>query len=331
MSITIRFDNYNSGLEEGVRVYRSETPIEDAALPAPLATLPPGSTSYVDDTSVRGTKYYYRFGVFQGTDELISPNKAVLVVAPEETGPGPNTLLMGDWDLGYFGYCPSTDLTSYGGLATLLGITAGNAPTADFGWHKVAYKGKVLFIARGSARNSIAFNSLYLAGAVYGTNDNGPVVPTAQAATNQYRPQTINGYTFIPRILKGAPDGSALPALKPDANAVQAEPHEFEDIMSQFVNASRSTTDETYGSFGRNDMVHLPGVSTGSYTEHVQQQAGWDNTKIITRGQRLGDGVLVRIPTVFQPAPSTTSGGFANGGGTYTIYPVWRPVLELVI
>lgn len=331
MSFTINFDNYNGGAEEGVRVYRSETPIVDGALPAPLATLPPSSTTFVDETAVRGAKYYYRFGLFQGTDELISPNKAFLVAAPEDTGPGPQQLVMGDWDLGLFGFVKSADFVSPGGLVGLLGITEGTTTTLDNGWMKVAYKGKVLFISRGAVKVAISFNHLYNAGVVYGTNDNGPVVPSGQTPTNQYRPQTIAGYTFVPRLLKGQPDGSAFPAVKPDATAVQAASHEYEDILSQFINSPRSTSDLSYGRFARNDVVHLPGTSSYSHSEHVQQQAGWDVTKIITRGQRLNDNITPRLTTIFQPLPTTTNASFANGGGTYSIYLCWRPVLELVI
>ncbi|HEX9137445.1 MAG TPA: hypothetical protein VF905_10975 [Nitrospirota bacterium] len=73
MNITITFDNANGGREEGIHVYRSNSAFEVDALPAPIATLPPGATQYVDDAVVLGGKYYYRFGIFLNGQMLLSP------------------------------------------------------------------------------------------------------------------------------------------------------------------------------------------------------------------------------------------------------------------
>lgn len=332
MNITITFDNFNGGLEEGIRVYRDNAPIADGALPAPLASLPPGTTQYLDGTAVRGSKYYYRFGVFSGTDELISPNKAVLAVAPNDTGPGPNTIVAGDWDLGYFGYCKSADFLSYGALFGLLGIAAGgSAALTDVGWIKVAYKGKVLYIARSTARYAQTFNSLYQAGAVYGTNDNGPVVPTGAVATNQYKPQTVGAYTFIPRILKGMPDSSALPASKADKDAVQLASHEFDDIMGMFFDAPRSNSDTKYGLFGRLDEIAYL-FSSSWMMEWVQSQVGWAPGQAVGRGVRPGNVYNVRLATISVTTPALDYGTITYPGvGNVTFYPSWRPVMELVM
>jgi hypothetical protein len=55
MDITINFDNYNAGVDDGVKVYRSDSAILSASLPAPLATLPSGATQYIDTTAVAST------------------------------------------------------------------------------------------------------------------------------------------------------------------------------------------------------------------------------------------------------------------------------------
>lgn len=331
MNITINFDNYNGGIEEGIRVYRDVAPIADGALPAPLATLPPGSTQYVDATAVRGTKYYYRFGVFSGADELVSPNKAIMAVAPNDTGPGPQSLIAGDWDLGYFGYTKGADLMTYGTLSGLLGVTDGTA-TLELGWSKVAYKGKVLYIARGAARYQLTYQSLYLAGAVYGTNDNGANVPSGQTPTNQYRPQTVGNYTVIPRLLKGMPDGAAVPAAnKADKDATQLASHEYDDIISTLVNAARSTTDTSYSTFSRNDEMHFTSL-TQSSLDLTQQPAGWAALTGLCRGMRSGTSQPVRVATVtmFDTNLALKTVNYAGIGNVNTVTN-WRPVLELVM
>ncbi|BAQ02712.1 hypothetical protein AVU38_gp184 [Ralstonia phage RSL2] len=337
MDITITFDNYNGGTEDGVHVYRSDTPMLDASMPAPLATIAAGSTSYVDATVVRGNKYYYRVGIFKGTDETLTPNRAFRAVAAADTGPGPQKLISGDWDLGYFGYAKSTsDLISYANLGTALGLsTAGTALTNDLDWLKVAYKGKVLFVARTMYKYNIAYTTLYSAGAVFGTNDNGLLVPGGATATNQYHPQTINGFTLIPRILKGLPDNAALPANVALTGAAALPTNEYDDILGSFMSPIKYTGDVTNNVLGRQDWDLYPamGASYG-ITEHCQQTSGFTNANLgLLRGGRATNVLPVYPGSLSNMAVTAGYAGTTlwNALGVSNIYGGWRQVLELVL
>jgi hypothetical protein len=333
MDITIKFDNYNGGSEEGVRVYRSDTPIDSAALPEPLATLPPGATQYVDATAVRGNKYYYRFGVFLGGDEVLTKNRLILAVAPVDTGPGPQILVAGDWDLGLFGFCTSANFISYGGLVSALGLEVGTAAT-DFGWMKMAYKGKVIFVPRSVLRDTVSYNQIYQAGAVFGTNDNGPVVPTGAVPTNQFKLQDISGFSFIPRLMKGTADGAALPTGKLNPDATIPAVNEYDDIMGALMMSKRHNADTTYGLFARIDETVCRQLQSGAGIHDLcQQMASYNNAGLAVArgGRRYSDEP--RVATIAQVPVGNASGTVATSG-TFTssmVYSGWRPILELVM
>jgi hypothetical protein len=328
MDITINFDNYNAGVDDGVKVYRSDSAILSASLPAPLATLPSGATQYIDTTAVRGSKYYYRFGVVKGADEVLSKNYVVLAVAPADTGPGPQTLQAGDWDLGLFGYCTSANFFSYGGLAAALGVTVGTAST-DYGWLKMAFKGKVIFIPRSALRYSVSYNDLYLAGVVFGTNDNGPVVPTGMTPTNQYKIQNLNGFSFVPRMMKGTADGAALPVRKTAADAVNPG-SEYDILIGSLLNTPRYIGDLSYGNLGRIDDISGAGTSANaSYitTDLVQQMVSYNNAgQTVCRGGRVFTGP----PNVAYAVPVPVNSVLAGVSG-WSVIPQWRPILELLM
>lgn len=61
--------NYGSS---GHRVYRDTSPLDLGALPAPLAELPPGTTSYTDLTVQPETTYYYIVSSLVGGGEYFS-------------------------------------------------------------------------------------------------------------------------------------------------------------------------------------------------------------------------------------------------------------------
>lgn len=78
--------------EDGFRVYRSATTIDPAALPAPIATLPPDTTQW-DDTSPPSTAYY-RVSAFKGAVEAVSDE---LVKGASGLGYASYTPVAGTW------------------------------------------------------------------------------------------------------------------------------------------------------------------------------------------------------------------------------------------
>lgn len=198
MEIKLTWDNPNT-LYDGTYVYRSEEPFSVNNLPPAIADLPNGVTEYVDSDVVRGTKYYYRFGVYRGEDIAVSGQKEVWALP--YTGPGPQQLQGGDWMTGYFGEVPAAELFTASELALLVGLTAGNAVNAGSPWLKFIDQGKVLFIPKQKLREGVTWNDIYEAGCVYGTDDEGKV-PGANP-TNQRKVVTKNGNSFLVRLMSG--------------------------------------------------------------------------------------------------------------------------------
>lgn len=338
MNLTISWNNYNGGTEDAVNVYRDVNPINTASLPTPLVTLPAGSTSYVDATVVRGMKYYYVIGIQKGGIQNFTFNQVVRAVAPADTGPGPQSIVRGDWDLGFFGRALSKDLITYTNLTQFLGISTGTAFASDADWFKIAYKGKVLFIASLPLRYALPFSAIYNAGAVYGTNDNGLVIPQGLAGVNQYKPVTINSnITVIPRLLQGLPaTTSVLPGVITYDNGLLAAPgsNEWDDIIGSLHNVPRWNGDVSYGTLGNLPeelMIPSSGANQTTYMDFCQQVPALANSIVLLRGARNTGGYYPGSLNSLTPsAVSGTLGGIANQPST-TPYGAWRPVLELVL
>lgn len=150
---------------DSFRLYRSTTPIPDSPLPEPLATIPAGTFTYTDLTTVRNKTYYYRVGTVVGAEETLSSN-AALAHMPY-TGPGPQKLLRGDWASGYFGQVSMTDLFTPAEIMSLAN-TAMGAVTNNITWHKFVYQGKILFYPHMCLSAGFSYQHLYSKGLLYG-------------------------------------------------------------------------------------------------------------------------------------------------------------------
>lgn len=152
---------------EGYRIYRSTALIADNALPAPLATVSAQTFEYNDTSALRNVPYHYRVGAFKGAEEIVSPDR-VLCYMPY-TGPGPQKLLRGTWENGYFGTINAEELFS---SEEFMAITAipGTATAIKY-WLKFTFKGKVLFFPDGTVAASLKASALYQLGLAYGSDD----------------------------------------------------------------------------------------------------------------------------------------------------------------
>lgn len=152
---------------EGYRIYRSTALILDNALPAPLATVSAATLEYNDTSALRNVPYHYRVGAFKGSEEIVSPDR-VLCYMPY-TGPGPQKLLRGTWENGYFGTMTAAELFS---SDEFIAIT--NTPGTLFAitaWLKFVYKGKILFFPDAVIATSLKASAVYQLGMAYGTDD----------------------------------------------------------------------------------------------------------------------------------------------------------------
>ena len=166
MALKLTWDDKNLDVD-GFRIYRSDTFIQPYALPPPLTTVGPGIFEYVDETAVRNKPYHYRVGSFKGTEESVSQDR-ILCNMPY-TGPGPQQLLRGTWESGFFGEVLTKDL--FNNIDLINGLSISNSGVLpDTNWLKFVYKGKILFFPiKGIAYVSKA--NLYKAGVVYGNED----------------------------------------------------------------------------------------------------------------------------------------------------------------
>lgn len=70
-TLTITWNDLNLN-EDGFNIYRSESPMDTDNMPEPIATVDPKIGNYDDTTGTINTAYYYRIGVFRGSNEIIS-------------------------------------------------------------------------------------------------------------------------------------------------------------------------------------------------------------------------------------------------------------------
>lgn len=204
MGIKIDWTDPNPAADD-YTVYRSNAPIADASLPAPLVVLPSGTFTYQDDTVVRNQLYYYRIASRKGSVVTLTPNK-VLAYMPY-TGPGPQVLLRGDWNLGYFGRMPMNDLFS---IQECVNFTGGPlaAPaainnSADLWWLKFVYKGKIIFIASQPIYGALSWEQLYRAGVIYGnfpSADWAPYAKTTFGTIPQAKQASRGDHSFVMRV-----------------------------------------------------------------------------------------------------------------------------------
>lgn len=197
MEIKLNWNNETVGLDS-IKVYRSTTTFSKTTLPEPLAIISGQSTSFSDESVVRGVTYYYRLGSYKGQTASISSE--IVATAEAYSGVGPQTLVVGDYSKGYFGKMEAGDFISFSEFATYLGVSSA-IPTI---WFKYAHKGKILIIA-GNSIMSRAWQDLYLKGLVYGTNDFGDVekIPSHIAKTNQLTTIRIKGQLYKIRLMTG--------------------------------------------------------------------------------------------------------------------------------
>jgi len=199
----IKIDWTDPNTADDYTIYRSASPIADASLPAALAVIPGGTLTYTDDTAVRNQVYYYRVASRKGADIALTPNR-VLAYMPY-TGPGPQVLLRGDWNFGYFGKLAMSDLFTTQECKNFVGTITSQTENTDatMGWLKFVYKGRILFIASQALYTSITWELLYRAGVIYGnfpSADWAPYAKTTFGTIPQAKSVIKGEHSFIMRV-----------------------------------------------------------------------------------------------------------------------------------
>jgi len=134
MSALVSWVNPNN--PSTLMLYRSDSPIDQQNLPAPLVTLTSNEQSYLDATAPLGGQVYYLLKVEADGKSAFSRELNVRIVP--DTGPGPQELLWGDLFLGFYGVVNDYEV----------GFPVSNwynsAP--DSRYFKIAYRGRILYV-----------------------------------------------------------------------------------------------------------------------------------------------------------------------------------------
>lgn len=213
-----------------INIYRGAAELDRKNLSNPIVTLTGGESTYSDEVP-RGSTNYYVIEVVKGTDKATSNN--IQVLALPKKGPGPITLLQGDYNYGYFGTIASKDFISTITLVSTLNITFNAAAAVAHQaplWHKYIRNGKILYIPNGPLYRAVNWKTVYDNGLVYGVDGTGPT--NAGTPVLQNRKVVINGSTFRVRLMTGYDDNlSNLPPAEAVSEALYPYPNEWNDLV----------------------------------------------------------------------------------------------------
>lgn len=204
MGIKINWDDQSDQALDAIEVYRSTSPIDENNPGTPIATLPGTARSYEDTAVKNGNTYYYRVAVVKGTNRTFAAQQTAGYYA--NLGPGPKTVLRGDWVRGYFGEIMNADWVSPADVvakiqAALKSTTGLNFVTSADRWHKFIYKGKVLF-APSTRLIYSNYQNAYNAGFLFGEDGVGQLPTGPAGAVNQKTVIEIGGYQFLVRPIR---------------------------------------------------------------------------------------------------------------------------------
>lgn len=295
MSIRTNWTNPNDTFD-AVKIYRTAEPFDYSNIPvSPLATLAEGETTYLDTTAAQNTYYYYTVAVVKGTDVVLSPPK--LAIHMPYKGPGPQELLCGDWNRGFFGVLTAAEL--YTNLELAAAVVMGAVQqTVENTWLKFIYKGKILYIPFVAVSLNTGWNALYAKGLVFGTDDTG-YGTHGQTPVNQRKVITKNGHSFIVR----------LPRL-----------NETVDYISQVVNPEIGEWRPLY-----HCAMSLASGTWGVVADYILATnftGAWVAAAPVAE-YTGSNAMFINVAGV--PTPASTS--CVRSGNTYN----WRPVLELIL
>lgn len=336
MQIRIAFENKNTRAD-GINVYRSATPMIPGQLPAKLATIAGNATEYLDSAVTYGNSYYYIFEVYKGTEKILTSN--IRGWAMNYSGPGSQSFVAGDINIGYYGLVPAQDFTTYDKIIdTFLPSGFSNRTTeSDQKWMKFSHKGKTLFVPQRPF-GTVSWNSLYLAGLVYGVDGVGPRDYNTQTATNQLRTITIGGSLFKVRLMTFLPPGFDLTTNFTGTNTPSKAVTGLG--AGNYTSDSYDTTLDLTGSEW-NDLMYkmftnTPPSQRGSNFDKLDVGLAWNPANNSILGISGDNHSQERLP-----GTSILGRGYAYAN-TVSLHPgnvsvnssasayYWRPVLELI-
>lgn len=146
MAITLKWLNSNKVALDSIKIYRGTTRNNITTL---VDTLAGTATTYTDTTAVNDTLYFYRIDALSGSDTASSNIQAQRNIT--NLGPGPATLLRGDYEFGLFGDVAASLLPDFNAIRTAAGV--GLTPIANpSNWLKWIINGRIIYIPNNSFR-----------------------------------------------------------------------------------------------------------------------------------------------------------------------------------
>lgn len=310
MDLKLKWDNLNV-VAATVKIYRGTAELDRANLSNPLVTLTAGETEWIDTTAVLGTTYFYVFETITATDHSISRNHRV--IAGNRRGPGPQTVIEGNLEYGYFGEILPSEFISTNALRDAVGMTIGSATGNPTAWHKYVRKGKILIVPNASLTSSVTWMNLYNLGIVYGTDDDGKGTFIPTPTVNQRKTVKIGADTFIVRLMTGYSDNVAdvPPTTLSDSDNTDNLSCEWDDLiypLFQYTPVKQRLANVASYTLTQMRLNTQP-------TVFVQERASV--TQNVTRGGNANSRAAVATRGI-------------NGSTGSSSSTAWWPVLELV-
>ena len=330
MNITLKWKDVNED-EQGTRIYRSESPFGPTELPPVLTTVESGITTYVDTTVTRGKTYYYRLEVFK--DDQVTISNLFSAIALKRSGPGPQTLLKGDMERGFYGIVTANEFVNGYDINLSLGISGlGTDWNMMTDWFKFAYKGKVLFIPMKPLKHSLSWQQLYNLGLVYGEDGPGAMVPNGVTPVNQLKTIEKYGERYLVRLMKGANRnpvaGWGIPSTPAyDTFSLKGE---WDDLFCMMIKDTLFDRRESpWGDYNYRDLYQ----SSDNMSLTLCQELNGDNSVALYRGIRssyYGSDHPGYASFLGRTETRNYSTGLPYHTSAAWLYPNWRPVLEYI-
>ena len=225
----------------------------------------------------------------------------------EKLGPGPQKLIAGNNEAGFYGEVESNKLITGDELAWKLGLAEGIDQYSNEPWLKFAYLGRIEYIAKKTFRRSISKQSLLNANAVYGDKQ-------IEIKGNKYKVRLIKGKAYYQGdgdwyYRKWEIEGQ----INHDSewNKLMLPIHQNAPDNWKFKSNVNSPTQNWNIGYTDKDLVTHSDYGNGSFS--ICQEDGEDSSYSLIRG---GFGVSYSSSVLVES-------DYANYG--------WRPVLELII
>lgn len=257
MTIRLSWASQASKNLTAIEIYRKvgyAATIDVNAPGTPYKTLSPTATEFIENVAdvTEKTIYSYWVAGVKDTERLFGGR--IVQGFFLDTGPGPQTILRGDWYCGYFGPVAAADFFTTAEIKALLPTNQAalfsNEPNT---WHKFIYLGKIVFMP-GTQHAQAIFSNVYSRGMAYGTDDNGSIVPSGITATKQDARITKNGRTYRIRLPRGDAYDNKLDVVNGEW---------FSTMGRMFNNANDSSKTLDANGVGRGKFGALPLLGTG--------------------------------------------------------------------